>query len=136
MYNLIVLILALLIQLLTVVVPVLLAVAFLTLVERKVLASFQRRVGPNVVGVLGLLQPFADAAKLLLKEIVITRSANLLLFVLAPIFTFGLSLSSWAVIPFNYSVVFADIDLGLLYIFAISSLNVYAIIIARLVFQF
>jgi len=134
--SLILLLLSLLAQFLVIVVPVLLAVAFLTLVERKVLAAFQRRVGPNVVGILGLLQPFADAAKLLLKEIVFSRSANVFLFVIAPLLTFSLSLSSWAVIPLNQSVVFADIDLGLLYIFALSSLNVYAIIIARLVFQF
>jgi NADH-quinone oxidoreductase subunit H len=111
-------------------VPILLAVAFLTLVERKVLASIQRRVGPDSVGFLGLLQPIADAAKLIVKETVLPRTANTLLFILSPISTFFLSLSGWAVVPMNNSHVLADIDLGILYIFAVSSLSVYGIIIA------
>jgi NADH-quinone oxidoreductase subunit H len=111
-------------------VPILLAVAFLTLVERKVLASIQRRVGPDVVGFYGLLQPIADAAKPIVKETVLPRTANTLLFILSPISTFFLSLSGWAVVPMNSSHVIADIDLGVLYIFAVSSLSVYGIIIA------
>lgn len=111
-------------------VPILLAVAFLTLVERKVLASVQRRVGPDYVGFYGLLQPIADAAKPIVKETVLPRTANTLLFILSPISTPFLSLSGWAVVPMNHAHVLADIDLGLLYIFAVSSLSVYGIIIA------
>jgi len=121
-------------QTLLLIVPILLSVAFLTLVERKVLAAMHRRLGPNYVGVLGLLQPISDAAKLIFKETVLPRTINIFLFLLAPIATFFLSLSGWAVIPFNYSSVLADINLGIMYIFAISSLGVYGIIIARLVF--
>jgi len=121
------------IKALLLIVPILLAVAFLTLVERKVLASIQRRVGPNIVGVFGLLQPIADAAKLIVKETILPRTANTILFILSPLTTFFLSLSGWAVVPINQSQVIADIDLGVLYIFAVSSLSVYGIIIARLV---
>jgi len=110
--------------------PLLIAVALLTLVERKFLASMQKRIGPNFVGLLGLLQPIADAAKLIFKETVLPRTVNILLFLIAPIATFFLSLSGWAVIPFNFSYVLADIDLGLLYLFAISSLGVYGLIVA------
>jgi len=115
------------------VLPLLIGVAFLTLVERKVLAASQLRVGPNVVGFLGLLQPFADAAKLLLKETVLPSPANRWLFVIAPILTFSLSLLGWIVIPLSHTETLADFNLGIFYILAISSLNVYGIIIARLV---
>lgn len=111
-------------------VPVLLSVAFLTLVERKVMAAMQRRRGPNVVGIFGLLQPFADAAKLIVKETVIPTSSNYLLFAGSPILTLFLSLLAWGVIPFHEGVVISDIDLGMLYIFAISSLGVYGIILS------
>jgi NADH-quinone oxidoreductase subunit H len=111
-------------------VPILSAVAYLTLVERKVLASIQRRIGPDSVGFPGLSQPIADAAKLIVKETVLPRTANTLLFILSPISTFFLSLSGWAVVPMNQSHVIADIDLGVLHIFAVSSLSVYGIIIA------
>jgi NADH-quinone oxidoreductase subunit H len=117
-------------QILMLVVPLLLGVAFLTLAERKVLGAIQLRRGPNVVGPFGILQPFADAIKLLRKETIIPYASNPALFILAPIITFSLSLAAWAVIPFDAGWVFADINVGVLYLFAISSLGVYGIIIA------
>jgi NADH-quinone oxidoreductase subunit H len=117
-------------QILALVVPLLVAIAFLTLAERKVIAAMQLRKGPNVVGPFGLLQPFADGLKLLLKETIIPSGANRVVFILAPILTFLLSLIAWAVIPFDYGVVLADINVGVLYLFAISSLGVYGIIMA------
>jgi NADH-quinone oxidoreductase subunit H len=115
---------------LLIILPMLISVAFLTLIERKVLAATQRRVGPNFVGFLGLLQPIADAVKLIVKETILPRSANILLFIIAPLVTFFLSLSAWAVIPLNAFSVASDINLGILYIFTISSLSVYGIVIA------
>jgi len=115
---------------LSIVVPLLICVAFLTLFERKILASVQRRKGPNVVGYFGLMQPFADGLKLFLKETIIPSQASKFIFLTAPLITLTLSLVGWTVIPFSSNVVFSDIDLGLLYIFAMSSLNVYGIIIA------
>jgi len=108
---------------LAIIVPVLIAVAFLTLVERKVLASQQLRVGPNTVGYLGLLQPFADAAKLLMKESILPSSSNRYLFLSAPVITLILSMLTWVVIPTSCDSVLADINLGISYIFAISSLR-------------
>ncbi|MBA3813987.1 MAG: NADH-quinone oxidoreductase subunit NuoH [Alphaproteobacteria bacterium] len=113
-----------------VVVPLLLAIAYLTYAERKVIASMQLRIGPNVVGWFGLLQPFADGLKVLHKETIIPTRANTLLFLMAPLITFGLSLSAWAVIPFSAGVVISNINVGILYLFAISSLGVYGVIIA------
>jgi len=113
-----------------IVVPLLLAIAYLTYAERKVLAWAQLRKGPNVVGPFGLWQPFADGAKLLFKETVIPSGANRVVFIAAPILTFVLSLVAWAVIPFDHGVVLADINVGILYLFAISSLGVYGIIMA------
>jgi NADH-quinone oxidoreductase subunit H len=118
------------IQVLIVVVPLLGAVAYLTFAERKVIAAMQLRKGPNVVGPFGLLQPLADGVKLFLKETVIPTRANRAVFILAPMITFVLSLVAWAVIPFDDGWVIADINVGLLYLFAISSLGVYGIIMA------
>nr|YP_007890480.1 NADH dehydrogenase subunit 1 [Andalucia godoyi]AGH23974.1 NADH dehydrogenase subunit 1 [Andalucia godoyi] len=115
-------------QVLLLIVPLLVAVAYFTLAERKIIASMQRRKGPNVVGVFGLLQPLADGLKLLLKETIVPSSANTVIFILAPIFTFMLSLVTWAVIPFDEGMVIADIHVGVLYILAVSSLGVYGII--------
>lgn len=118
------------IEVLIFLIPMLLSVAFLTLYERKILSSIQKRRGPNVVGLFGLLQPFADALKLLIKEPIIPSSANKFLFILAPIYILFLSLLGWAVIPFSEGVVLADLNIGLLYILAVSSLSVYGIIIS------
>ena len=110
--------------------PLLLAVAYLTYAERKVIAAMQLRQGPMVVGPWGLLQPIADGLKLFLKETVIPSGANKVVFVLAPMTTFILALIGWAVIPFGAGMVLADINVGILYLFAISSLGVYGIIMA------
>jgi NADH-quinone oxidoreductase subunit H len=117
-------------EVLAIVVPLLLVVAYLTYAERKVLALVQRRKGPNVVGPFGLLQPLADGLKLLMKETVVPSGASRFVFILAPILTFVLSLVAWAVIPFAPGVVLANINVGVLYLFAISSLGVYGIIMA------
>ena len=117
-------------QALALLVPVLIAVAYLTWAERKVLAAMQLRKGPNVVGPFGLLQPFADAIKMLMKETIIPSGASRLLFLAAPMLTFILAMLAWAVIPVNDGWAIADINVGILYLFAISSLGVYGIIIA------
>ena len=115
---------------LTILVPILLIVAYLTLVERKVIGSSQRRVGPNNVGFLGLTQPIADGIKLFLKETILPSNANTVIFLSTPVAIFFFSLLNWLIIPFKYGLVFADIDLGILYFFAISSLSVYGIVLA------
>jgi NADH-quinone oxidoreductase subunit H len=115
---------------LAIIVPVLLMMAYLTYAERKVLAAMQLRKGPNVVGPFGLLQPFADAIKMMFKETVIPTGSNRVLFLLAPMLTFGLAIIAWAVIPVGDGWAIANINVGVLYLFAISSLGVYGVIIA------
>lgn len=119
-----------LVESLVLLVPILISVAFATLVERKVMAAMQRRRGPNVVGIWGLLQPFADGLKLIVKETVIPGVSNKVVFLLAPLLTFGLSLLGWVAIPVGEGLVIADINVGIMYLFAVSSLEVYGIICA------
>lgn len=118
------------IKILVIVVPLLIAVAYLTYFERKVIGYIQSRIGPNRVGFRGLLQPFADLLKMLHKEIIIPTRSNRYLFIAAPLFSLAPALAAWAVIPFEYGVVLANINAGVLYLFAISSLGVYGILIA------
>ena len=118
------------VEILVIVVVLLLSVAYFTYWERKVLAWIQLRKGPNVVGWFGLLQPIADGLKLFMKETVVPSGANQVVFVAAPVLTFVLSLIAWAVIPFDFGMVLADINVGILYLFAISSLGVYGIVMA------
>src|SRR2546422_1048955 len=113
-----------------IVVPLLLCVAYLTLWERKLIGWIQIRIGPNRVGPAGLLQPVADGVKLLLKEIILPTNANKGLFLLAPVLMLTPALAAWAVIPFAPEVVLADINAGLLYILALSSMGVYGVIVA------
>jgi len=119
-----------LIKVFSLVVPLLVSVAYLTLVERKVIGSMQRRIGPNVVGLFGLLQPLVDGVKLFLKETILPSHANKVIFLVAPIITFGLSLLGWLVIPFSLGGVLSDLNIGVLYLFGISSLGVYGIIMS------
>ena len=109
-------------------IPVLVSVAFIVWLDRRIWAAVQKRRGPNVVGPFGLLQTLADALKYMFKEIIIPASSNKIIFILAPIITMTLALVAWAVIPFSDELVLADINVGILYIFAISSLGVYGII--------
>ena len=120
--------LTIVLKILSIVLPLLISVAYFTLAERKIMASMQRRKGPNVIGTFGLLQPLADGFKLLIKETVIPSNANTVVFILAPIITFLLSLLGWAVIPFGEGMVLADLNVGMMYLFAVSSLGVYGII--------
>ena len=118
------------IKIVAIVVPVLLSIAYFTYYERKVIGAMQLRRGPNVVGPFGLLQPIADGLKLFLKEIIIPAGANRGVFIVAPMLTFGLALIAWAVIPFDEDMVLANINVGILYLFAISSLGVYGVLMA------
>lgn len=118
------------IKIVIILLPLLLAVAYLTYAERKVIGYIQVRIGPNRVGIKGLLQPFADILKLITKEIIVPTKSNKYLFIIAPLFALAPSLAGWAVIPFSQGVVLADINAGLLYLFAMSSLGVYGVLIA------
>lgn len=119
-----------LLKILIIIVPLLISVAYFTLAERKILGAIQRRRGPNVVGVYGLLQPLSDGFKLLVKETVLPSNANKFIFIIAPIITFVISLMGWAIIPFDRYSVLAEVNVGVLYLFAISSLGVYGIIMS------
>lgn len=119
-----------LIDVLLVIIPVLLAIAFMTIVERKQLAAHQRRVGPNTTGYYGILQPFADALKLVLKETIIPSQSNKILFHLAPVSTLIFSLLSWGIIPFGEGLTLFDFSLGVLYTLALSSVSIYGILFA------
>ena len=119
-----------LLQIMVVIGPLLIAVAYLTLAERRVIGFMQLRKGPNVVGPFGMFQPFADALKLMAKETILPAGANKVVFLFAPMLTFILSLVAWAVIPFGEGLVIADINVGILYLFAVSSLGVYGVIMA------
>jgi len=119
-----------LVQILGLIVPLLLGVAFLTLAERKIMASMQRRKGPNVVGIFGIFQPIVDGLKLIIKEPILPSKANLVVYLLAPVVSFILAILLWAVIPFGYGQVLADLSVGILYLFAVSSLGVYGVIMA------
>lgn len=124
------LIITLVLKILGIVIPLLIAVAYFTIAERKIMGAIQRRRGPNVVGYIGLLQPLADGLKLFVKETTLPNSGNLNIFLLAPSMAFILSLMGWAVIPFSEGLVLCDLNLGILYLFAISALNVYGILFA------
>lgn len=113
---------------LSIIVPLLIAVAYFTIAERKMMGSIQRRRGPNVVGFIGLMQPLADGLKLFSKETTLPTSSNTGLFILAPTLFFIFSLLSWAIIPFSEGIVLCDLNLGVLYLFSVSSLNVYGIL--------
>jgi NADH-quinone oxidoreductase subunit H len=119
-----------LLKIISITIPLLISVAFFTVAERKIMGAIQRRRGPNVIGFIGLLQALADGLKLFVKETTFPSNANIMIFLLAPILSFLLSLIGWAVIPFAHKIVLADINLGILYLLAISSLNVYGIVLA------
>ena len=128
--KMILLIIILVLKVLAIVVPLLIAVAYFTIAERRIMGAIQRRRGPNVVGYIGLLQPLADGLKLFVKETTLPNNSNLSLFLLAPSLSFILSLVGWAVIPYSEGVVLCDLNLGILYLFAVSALNVYSILFA------
>ena len=117
-------------KIISLVLPLLISVAYFTLAERKILSSIQRRKGPNVVGTFGLLQPLADGLKLFVKETILPSNCDVVLFILAPILTFFLSLLSWVIIPLGEGMFIAELNIGILYLLAISSLGVYGVIMA------
>lgn len=126
----ILLIAGILAKIIIIVVILLVSVAYLTFIERKIIGYMQTRIGPNRVGPLGLLQPFADVLKLLYKEVIVPTNANRFLFVIAPMISIGTAMAAWAAIPFDKTIVLANINAGVLYVFAMSSLGVYGVLIA------
>jgi len=130
MIKLILLLSVLLIKSLSIIIPLLISVAYFTIAERKIMGIIQRRKGPNVIGFVGLLQPLADGLKLFTKETILPSDSNTILFLIAPLVTFMLSLMGWCVIPYDNNVIFAELNVGILYLLAISSLGVYGILIA------
>ena len=118
------------IEVFLVIIPMLLSVAYVTVAERKTMASIQRRLGPNVIGYYGILQAFADALKLLLKEYIAPTQSNIVLFFIGPIITLIFSLLGYAVVPYGPSLVISDMNLGILYLLAVSSLSTYGILLA------
>jgi NADH-quinone oxidoreductase subunit H len=123
-------IICIILKILAIIVPLLISVAYFTIAERKLMGSIQRRRGPNVIGFVGLLQPLADGLKLFAKETIIPSNSNIYIFLLAPLLTFMLSLIGWSVIPLSEQILISDINLGILYLLAISALSVYGIIMA------
>lgn len=128
--KMILLIICTLLKILTFIIPLLISVAYFTIAERKIMGVIQRRKGPNVVGFVGLLQPLADGLKLFVKETIFPSNSSLNIFLIAPMLTFILSLIGWSVIPLSDRIVLSDLNVGVLYLFAISSLGVYGIIMA------
>merc|ERR1712113_735107 len=123
-------IISILLKVISIIIPLLISVAYFTIAERKLMGIIQRRKGPNVIGFLGLLQPLADGLKLFAKETLIPSNSDIIIFIIAPIITFILALIGWAVIPFGETIVLSDLNIGVLYLFAVSSLSVYGIILA------
>lgn len=117
-------------QYLVIILPILIGIAYMTLVEREVLASIQRRKGPNVVGVSGILQPLSDGLKLMIKEIILPTNINIILFVMAPVITFTCAMLYWAFLPLSKGIVYTDLNLGLLFILTTSSISIYGVLIS------
>ena len=130
MNSILLYIISILAKIISIVIPLLISVAYFTIAERKLMGIIQRRKGTNVVGFVGLLQPLADGLKLFSKETILPSNSNLIIFLLAPVLTFILSIIGWVVIPFSEEIVLSDLNVGVLYLFAVSSLSVYGIIMA------
>lgn len=124
------LITAVLLKILIIIIPLLIAVAYFTIAERKIMGIIQRRKGPNVIGFVGLFQPLADGLKLFVKETTLPSTSNIIIFIVAPTVTFIVSLIGWVVIPFSEKLVFTDINVGVLYLLATSALGVYGLLMA------
>jgi len=130
MNNILLFTISILLKIISIVIPLLISVAYFTIAERKLMGIIQRRKGTNVVGFVGLLQPLADGLKLFSKETILPSNSNIIIFLFAPALTFILSIIGWVVIPFSEEIVLSDLNVGVLYLFAVSSLSVYGIIMA------